>query len=58
MIKFLSASILAFTIQGQAILASEDLAKAKPEFVYDCKSDREFITAYEFMRSHAEFHKS
>ena len=55
MIKFLSASILAFTIQGQAILASEDLAKAKPEFVYDCKSDREFITAYEFMRSHAEF---
>lgn len=48
-----------FVVLASTVSAGEEKEKKPtkdtPEYVYDCKSDREFITTYEFLRKRTEF---
>jgi hypothetical protein len=54
--KLLNILVLLISVFLSArIFGADDGQAPKPEFVYDCKADREFMTTYEYLRSRQEF---
>lgn len=47
--------IVLFFLLPSPLLAKDDKISDGREYIYDCKSDREFITTYEFLKSKSEF---